>query len=406
MHKLLLRPCPLCAGTGGPVLHAQNFAVMDELGMESQVDIVACGTCGMVFNDISTQQADLDRTYEEHSKYADTTLYGDEGEVELSPEAPWDVERLESTAAWLDSVLADKDLRLLDAGCATGTFLGALKGLGWENLVGLDPSPVATETATRVHGVETVTGSFLEPPGDIGEFDVVALSHVLEHLVDVRGAVEGIRTLTRPGGFAYLEVPDASAYADHLVAPFHDFNTEHINHFSLPLLCRLMEAFGFTEVESGAKVIRCSATHDYPAIFGLWQRSSENSKPEAFAGRDEELLVAIRGYVERSSELLSRFDATLNSELEGQDDVAIWGAGQLALKILAETVLAEKNVVSIIDGSPQKQGMHLGGRVVGAPEELRDNDCPVVVASVHHAESIVRAITDDHVLANRLVLLR
>ena len=77
----------------------------------------------------------------------------------------------------------------------------------------------------------------------------------------------------------------------------------------------------------------------------------------------------------------------------------------MALKILAETVLAEKNVVSIIDGSPQKQGMHLGGRVVGAPEELRDNDCPVVVASVHHAESIVRAITDDHGLANRLVLL-
>ncbi|HCV22165.1 MAG TPA: methyltransferase type 11 [Candidatus Latescibacteria bacterium] len=405
MHKLLLRPCPLCTGTGGRGLHTQNFAVMVELGMESQVDIVACEACGMVFNDIPTSQVELDRTYEEHSKYADTTLYGGGDEVEFPPEAVWDVERLESTAAWLDSVLVSSEFRVLDAGCATGTFLGALKGLGWKSLVGLDPSPVATETTTRIHGVETVTGSFLDPPADIGEFDVVALSHVLEHLVDVRGAVEGIRKLTRLGGFAYLEVPDASAYADHLVAPFHDFNTEHINHFSLPLLCRLMEAFGFTEVESGAKVIQCSATHSYPAIFGLWQRRSENPTPEVSMESDDELLVAIGRYVELSSELLNRFDATLAAELEGQDDVVIWGAGQLALKILSETVLAEKNVVAVIDGSPQKQGMHLGGRVVGAPEKLRDSDYPVVVASVHHAEAIVQAITGAHGLANRLVLL-
>jgi len=389
----------------GQILHTQNFAVMDELGMESQVDVVACGTCGMVFNDISTQQADLDRTYEEHSKYADTTLYGDEDELELPPEAPWDVERLESTAAWLDSALADKGLRLLDAGCATGTFLGALKGLGWGSLVGLDPSPVATATTARIHDVETVTGSFLEPPANIGEFDVVALSHVLEHLLDVRGALDGIRTLTRPGGFAYLEVPDAAAYADHLVAPFHDFNTEHINHFSLPLLCRLMAAFGFSEVESGAKVIRCSASHDYPAIYGLWRRGGEHPATEPFEGSDEKFLSAIHRYVDRSSDLLRSFDKTLTRELEGQDDVAIWGAGQLALKILAETVLAEKNVVSIVDGSPQKQGMHLAGHVVGATEELQDLDVPVVVASVHHAEAIVRSIPASHELANRLVLL-
>jgi len=405
MHKLLLRPCPLCTGTGGRVLHTQNFAVMVELGMEAQVDIVSCEACGMVFNDISTSQVELDRTYEEHSKYADTTLYSSDDEAKLPPEAPWDVERLESTAAWLDLVVDGSELRLLDAGCSTGTFLGALKGLGWTSLVGLDPSPIATGMASRVHGVDTVTGSFLEPPADIGEFDVVTLSHVLEHLVDVRGAVEGIRTLTRPGGYAYLEVPDASAYADHLVAPFQDFNTEHINHFSLPLLCRLMEAFGFTEVESGAKVIRCSAKHNSPAIFGLWQRRSENPTPEVSVESDEELLVAIGRYVELSSELLNRFDATLNAELEGQDDVAIWGAGQLALKILSETILAEKNVVSIVDGSAQKQGMHLGGRVVGAPEQLRDLNVPVVVASVLHAEAIERSISGNYGLDNRLVLL-
>ena len=56
MPKTLIRPCPLCGRSQGLVLHRQNFAVMDELGMEPQVDIVACDNCGMVFNDISTHQ--------------------------------------------------------------------------------------------------------------------------------------------------------------------------------------------------------------------------------------------------------------------------------------------------------------------------------------------------------------
>jgi hypothetical protein len=43
--------------------------------------------------------------------------------------------------------------------------------------------------------------------------------------------------------------------------------------------------------------------------------------------------------------------------------------------------------------------------VVGAPEELRDLNVPVVVASVHHAEAIERSISGNYGLGNRLVLL-
>ncbi|MGQ0823977.1 MAG: methyltransferase domain-containing protein [Actinomycetota bacterium] len=365
---------------------------MDELGVEDQVDIVSCGRCGFVFSDIPTAQEDLDKSYEEHSKYADTSLYGGEAaadEPPPPPEAPWDLERLDGVAAWLDEQLP-ADARLLDAGCATGSLLGFLKARGWDNLVGLDPSPVATNTARRVHGVEAVTGSFITPPPDVGQFDVVALSHVLEHLGDVRAAVSSMRALTKPGGVVYLEVPDAEHYADHLVAPFHDFNTEHINHFSLGLLERFMAAQGFEKVTSDHKIVRCSAVDPYPAIYGLWRRVDGGPTTDEL-GFDEALAAGIARYIDASNQLMHTIDDHLTAEIGRADGVIVWGAGQLAMKLLTSTVLARVPVVAIVDGSPQKHGLHLRGVPIVAPEKIVGSSEPIVVTSVHHEASILKA---------------
>ncbi len=403
MNKRLCRPCPVCCSPLGVVLHTQCFAMIDEIEMESEVDIVTCVACGMVFSDLKATQEELDRNYEDHSKYADTTLYGEESEEGFSPGAQWDIDRLDATAAWLVERLEGDELRLLDAGCATGTFLGALKERGWKKLLGLDPSPVATATVTKVYGIETVTGSFFSPPTQMGQFDVVTLSHVLEHLTDVRGAIQGIQKMVKNGGYAYIEVPGASSYADYLVSPFHDFNTEHINHFSLDILDRLMAEFGFNQVETGEKVVKCSAKHDYPAIYGLWRQEEDVKKIDY--KRDEALVTSIVNYVTASREKMVEFDACLQSELVGEEKLVIWGAGQLALKLMVETVLAKKKIVAIIDGSPEKHGMHLGGIEVMDPKEARGLELPVVVASVHHSKEILDVLEADADLLLRPIVL-
>ena len=59
-------------------------------------------------------------------------------------------------------------------------------------------------------------------------------------------------------------------------------------------------------------------------------------------------------------------------------------------------------VVAIVDGSPQKHGLHLGGVPIVAPEKIVGSAEPVVVTSVHHEASILRACADLG-LTNRLV---
>ena len=44
--------------------------------------------------------------------------------------------------------------------------------------------------------------------------------------------MECLTPLLKTDGLLYVEVPDAVAYTEYLYAPFQDFNTEHINHFS------------------------------------------------------------------------------------------------------------------------------------------------------------------------------
>ena len=293
---------------------------------------------------------------------------------------------------------------MLDAGCATGSLLGFLKREGFTNVVGLDPSPVATATAARLHGVEAVAGSFITPPAGLGQFDVIVLSHVLEHLLEVRAAVASMFSLLRPGGLVYLEVPDATRYAALLVAPFHDFNTEHINHFSPHTLRWLMAAHGFTEVVVDRKVVLCSPTDPYPALFGIWRRPEHAVATTDDVARDEELTAAIHDYIHRSGELMDHYTEMLNETIDG-NEIVLWGAGQLTMKLLAGP-LRDVRVRAVIDTSPQKQGLHIGEVEILAPDAIRELAFPIVVGSVHHEASIVHTIRDDLGAQNPLILLR
>jgi SAM-dependent methyltransferase len=388
----------VCGSTVGHVLHHQTLVALDELNAQSDVNIVACARCGLGFADIHTSQVELDETYEKHSKYADTSLYAGEQIVNAPPDAPWDMERLRGTADFLAGSVGNRTARVLDVGCATGTFLGFMGELGYRNLTGLDPSPVATQTARALHRVDTITGSFTTLPATAGPFDLITLQHVLEHLADVRIAVQAMRRLLDDGGLAYVEVPDAERYADFLVAPVHDFNTEHINHFSLELLDRTMASEGFTAVSLGRKEVRCSATDLYPVAFGLWRKGG--AAVPLGDRRDDALAQGLRRYVSASADLMRAFDQHLRSELAGADSIAIWGVGQLAMKLLHDTVLGSTRIAAVVDGSPQKHGMHVGGHRVESPQALSDllaapHPPPVVVTSIHHQEAIlanVRAV--------------
>jgi SAM-dependent methyltransferase len=393
----------VCGGSEAEVLREQRFLVPDELDVPDQLDIVCCLACGVGFADTAAAQERIDRTYREHSKYVD---HG-QAPVEAAPaaEPPWDLERLSKTADFLGTVVPDRSVRTLDAGCATGALLGFLKAGGFTDLVGIDPSPAAVAVARERHGVDARAESFTAPPPDLGRFGLVTLTHVFEHIGDLDVAIAKLAELLEAGGLAYVEVPDARHYVDHLVAPLQDFNTEHINHFSLPTLSYAMAAGGFEAVSTGEKVIGCSATDTYPAIYGVW-RKAEDRAPRPAPVRDEVLVAALREYVAASDAQLARIDDQLRRELGDASEVAVWGAGQLGMKLLRDSALADLAVTTVVDSSPQKQGLKLGRWRIAAPADLAAcPDAPIVVTSMLHDDAIEHSIRAVYALPNPIIRL-
>jgi len=390
-----VRPCPVCAGERVERLHYQRFVVPDGHPLSDGYHVVHCTGCGFVYADMSATQADFDAFYSGLSKYDDPLTSTGSGESLL------DRDRLAISAAVLSEYLPSRDVRIVDIGCAGGGFLKALANLGYQRLAGIDPS-AACARMTREKVGEGYQGWLGNLPAEAGQFDCVILSHVLEHVLDVPRALSNLSQLMNPSAILYVECPDAIRYADYLYAPFQDFNTEHINHFSRICLDHALALQGCRRLGGGERLLRPSSYTYTPSVYGIYR--SGDGEPCGGKTADPDLRPAVLRYIERSSALLERIDEAIESALRDAPQLVVWGAGQLALKLLSETRLAQADVVAFVDSNPIHHGHRLRGAPILPPSKLGAFPQPVLVATLLHHREIVAAIGKLGV-SNRIILL-
>jgi len=249
-------------------------------------------------------------------------------------------------------------------------------------------------------GMAGHVGTLFDVPSTAREADCVILSHVLEHVRDLEGALARVRSTLRSGGVAYVEVPDATRYTEFLVAPFQDFNVEHINHFSPVSLTNALHRSGFAVERVLQKSINASATALYPALGVIARAVESDSLPLV---RDSLLEAAIVDYIGRSRDMLDGIRGHLAQALTGVPEVLIWGTGQTTLTLLSNVRLGPR-VVALTDSNPRFHGRTLGGIPVIAPEQVARFDAPIVIGSLISHVAIERRIREMH-LSNRTVRL-
>ncbi len=402
------RACPICAASRVQVLHAQKFILPNSHPLSAGYNVVCCAGCGFVYADSTVTQDDYDEFYARHSKYDEASIATGGGA------SPGDQARLKRMAEDIAPFVDSLEASILDVGCATGGLLREFQKLGFPNVLGLDPSPASARWAREHFNILILTGSLFEAP-PIEPRDVVLCSHVLEHILDLSGAAQHLRTWTKPGGLLYVEVPDAARYADFLVAPFQDFNTEHINHFSLDALRDLFEPLGLSLVAHGAKDIEAAPGVPYPALWGLWRRIDEPSpdepspdEPSADAGA---LCASIKHYIRDSQVLLDAMDARLSDALRTGQPIIVWGTGQLLMKMLGEPALSRANIRCFVDGNSLNHGRILRGVPIVSPEELahivaeEGAAWPIVIGSTIHQAAIMRRIREELGWSNPIITL-
>lgn len=151
------------------------------------------------------------------------------GEIDLpEPNLPF-VERVMDHRAVRDLVYAPRlrwlarhapitpRTRLVDVGCGTGGFLDLARRRHGARCSGVELDPALAARAGR-RGLDVTTGDFGHGPQ--GEFDVVTMFQVLEHLPDPRAALSRAFSLLRPGGVLCVEVPIADCLARPIFGPY------------------------------------------------------------------------------------------------------------------------------------------------------------------------------------------
>jgi SAM-dependent methyltransferase len=105
--------------------------------------------------------------------------------------------------------------RLLDVGCGNGALLKNFAQLGWD-IHGIEADPTAATLARNGLGLDVQTGSIESGCFADEYFDVITMSHVIEHLpAPTATLAECYRTL-RPGGHLVVVTPNSECWARRL----------------------------------------------------------------------------------------------------------------------------------------------------------------------------------------------
>lgn len=120
--------------------------------------------------------------------------------------------------------------KILDLGCGYGNFLYYLKSLGYTNVTGLDISSeeiaICRKNFLSFSLIKSDIFEYIKNSNE--KFDVIYLSHVLEHISKdkLNDLLQGFKKILNRGGFIIIVIPNCAAYFNATVSRYADITHE------------------------------------------------------------------------------------------------------------------------------------------------------------------------------------
>jgi methionine biosynthesis protein MetW len=124
-------------------------------------------------------------------------------------------EKSEDECRWVELSLLEEnaDARLLDLGCGDGKLtLKAAERIGTKKIHGIEIVDEDVERA-RVNGIDVRHGDLNQRlPFEDNTFDVILVSHVIEHLSNTDTFVKEVHRVLKLGGYSVIATPNLAAF--------------------------------------------------------------------------------------------------------------------------------------------------------------------------------------------------
>jgi len=230
-------------------------------------EVLDCRTCGYKHLHPIPSNADLEAVYRNEYYSREKPLYLERAQEDL----PWWNLVYRDRYRFFEKHLAKDRRRILDVGSGPGFFLDFGKKRGWCPL-GIEPSQIAAEFSRSLE--LEVINDFLDPSTakNLGRFDAVNMSEVLEHVPNPDKMLELAFELLDPGGILCVVVPNdynpiqllarkAFGFTPWWIAPPH-----HINFFRSTSSCCSDSTTSVTTVWAG------NAIHGGKSLKCAWKK--------------------------------------------------------------------------------------------------------------------------------------
>jgi len=267
--------CPFCNN------ESTRYFSIGDLNQElsrKRFDYYRCQTCGLIF--LSPIPSDLSCYYQ--SSYA---AYQKPDGKDLNGKAEQERYKLEIVQSFITSG------RLLEIGPGYGGFAFLAKQAGFE-VETIEMDPCCCQFLSEVIGVRAINAANVcDAMPDIGSYDVIALWHVLEHLIDPWSTLHELAGKLQPGGIIVIATPNPASLQFRIFGRFwtHVDAPRHLELIPMELLIKRMESLGLKSV--------LATTSDKASTifstFGWWRISLKNiwkAIPSLFSRRNKSYL--------------------------------------------------------------------------------------------------------------------
>jgi SAM-dependent methyltransferase len=237
----------------------QSFAVVPDLLLEREeveATLVRCCHCGLVYQNPRPSLAEIGDHYPpEYEPYIDHTAV----EHSTGRKRNWLLQKAIDYGIQKRCRFVTRHKhsgRILDVGCAAGTFLLGMRNRGGWETAGVELSAEVARLARERHGLDVFAGTLEQAAYPDAYFDAVTMWDVLEHLHDPVNTLREIGRILKPGGVLIIRVPnlaswDAAIFGQYwagLDAP------RHLYVFTPQTLSTMLEQAGFVTASHSSAI--------------------------------------------------------------------------------------------------------------------------------------------------------
>lgn len=207
--------------------------------------LVRCDNCGLIYQNPRPSPSEMDQHYpDEYEPYETLTnlrrswLLRKAIEYGLAKRAKFVTKHR-------------RNGRLLDIGCASGTFLSVMRSQGKWELYGVEPNARVASVATQNTGAVVFVGTLTDARFSEQYFDVVTMWDVLEHVYNPQTTLDEIFQILKPGGVLIIRVPNGASLQAKIFGKFWAGldAPRHLYVFSFQSLSTMLSKSGFEVVD-------------------------------------------------------------------------------------------------------------------------------------------------------------